>query len=149
MSDNSFATIEEWSPETVDVDLEVGIRGVCDHCDEDLHEYKDDSPARVWCPSCGLVIGLVFRYPDLTEGGEPGEKVDWPTTGVLSPEDADWEVEYGLRGTHTDGEFVSNEEDSQYPIPGMACDGCGVKLGYAANANVVQERSGESQEVES
>ncbi|WP_135306310.1 hypothetical protein [Haloarcula amylovorans] len=142
---DEYELVDNYSPETIDADLEVGARGQCEKCDTELIESPSEASGRLTCPSCKIVIGLAVMYPGFNGEGKPGDAADWPITGNLSDGDEDtdktWTYEYAIRGSHNGNDLVQNEAEAQFgPPPEACCVECGAQFTFAAKATVVSER---------
>jgi hypothetical protein len=138
--EQDYEAIDEWKPESIDVRLEIGISGVCNHCETQLVEDHTGDGPRLSCPDCGYIAGLVVRFPTLQEGGEAGESVPWPDSKT------GWEIDdgratfdIGIRGEHIDcGDFVNNVAESQFGVaPSACCEGCEQQFGHARQMNTL------------
>lgn len=141
--ENVYTVVDQWNPDSVDAELEVGVRGRCEDCGEEMIESNSGAPSRLLCPGCDMEVGLSIIYPAFNDGGEPGESKEWPMSGKLTgTEDSEesWTFEYAIRGTHNGHEIVTNEAESTFgSLPEACCEECGGQFGYAAKANVVSE----------
>jgi len=139
-AEQDYEVIEEWKPESIDVRLEIGISGVCNHCDTQLVEDHTGDGPRLSCPACGYLAGLVIRLPTLQEGGEAGESVPWPDSKTgWKIDDARATFDIGIRGEHIEcGDFVNNVAESQFGLaPSACCEGCGQQFGHARQMNTL------------
>jgi len=133
-----FARVDVWRPDSLDAHLEIGMSGVCNHCDTEMIK-STSGVSRLQCPDCGYLAGMVIRFPTLQEGGEPGENVEWPD------KKEGWEIDdgratfdVGYRGEHIDcGTFAENTRESKFGVPKMCCDECGDQFGRASQINTL------------
>ncbi|WP_337653251.1 hypothetical protein [Halomontanus rarus] len=138
IEDEQYERIDTWEPESLPLRLEVGISGVCNHCDTDL-VTDPTSVSRLKCTDCGYRAGLVIRFPELQDGGEPGGDESWPDQkNGWDIDDGRATFDIGFQGEHIGcGTFVENTKESQFGVPGMCCDGCGDQFGKMTQINTL------------
>lgn len=135
--------IENWTPDSVAVDLDVGVAGFCERCETPM-KACDGEELRIICPDCKLVIGFVLSFPSIDGyDGVPSAESDWPTSKVgWEVADGRARVSYFVRGKHLDCDTEFVEDDYESPLGttgGECCPDCNAQLGYAVQSNVLED----------